>query len=230
MRRSALLICLLIGICFIPASVEAVALTISPLVLSEEISPGVSKDLEFTISGFDGILNINSENLPITLSPLQMTVTNGSKIKITLKCNDVVSPSIRLGDIIFFAKDSAGRITNLVRVKCKLTIVLSKNSLGSSSSCVPCSASSSSSAVKTPTTKITSESLILSKPASKIITSEPRTIVIPPKSEDIQFVAIAINVIRDYAFWIAFIVLVIFVVGGVLVYLKLNKKRKTNKN
>ena len=110
---------LLLSLGLTPAFVEAADLKINPSSVITDLGRGSSKNLEFTISGLKGTLYISSENLPIAVTPLSVNVVEGSKIIVTIKCDEKIPLLTQTGSIIFSAKEGISPV--VTKVKCRIS-------------------------------------------------------------------------------------------------------------
>lgn len=117
------LVCFLLVllVCLIPMSVYAAGFGISPYRVDLEVETGQSVDVTFTISGFSGVIEVNSENLPVEITPKAIEVFDGSKINLKLSCDKNITPSLYNGKLVFLAK-GGGSVQSGIKVPCNLTV------------------------------------------------------------------------------------------------------------
>lgn len=116
-------------VCFVPVSAGSFGL--SPASVAVILNSGESKVLQFKVVGYSGLVVVNSENMPVTITPSSFNAVAGSSVPITIKCNsDAVSGSYS-GKIVFLAK-SGGNVQSGIKALCNLTV--NGSSSGGSSS------------------------------------------------------------------------------------------------
>lgn len=118
------LVCFLLIVllsCFVSASVFAAGFGISPYKVDAQIDTGQSVDLAFTVSGFNGTIEVGSENLPVEIAPKTVEVSDGSKINLKLSCGKNITPSLYSGKLIFLAKGGSS-VQSGIKVPCNLTV------------------------------------------------------------------------------------------------------------
>lgn len=103
----------------VPVSVYAAGFGLSPYIVDTEIEQGKPINLPFTVKGFNGILDISAENLPVEITPQSMIVSDGSNIVVTLICN-LATENEYNGKLVFLAKGEG--VQSGIKVPCHLTI------------------------------------------------------------------------------------------------------------
>jgi hypothetical protein len=119
MRIVGLLLVLLV--CLIPVGVYAAGFGISPYKVDTQVEVGQSTDVSFTVSGFSGTIEVNSENLPVEIIPKTVEVLDSSKINLKLSCDKNTTPSLYSGKLVFLAK-SGDSVQSGIKVLCNLTV------------------------------------------------------------------------------------------------------------
>jgi hypothetical protein len=114
---------LLVLLCFfISTPVSAGSFGISPVMANIQIEKGAFADLKFTIIGYSGLVEISSENMPVTISPKSVNAVDSLPITVTVKCNDDAIPGLYNGKLVFLAK-SGNSVQSGIKVLCNLTVV-----------------------------------------------------------------------------------------------------------
>jgi len=152
-------------ICLVSFPVQAGSFGLSPASVKIQMNQGTSQDLQFTIIGYDGLVEISSESMPVSVSPSSVTAKAGSNITVTLKCNSDAITGLYDGRIVFLAK-SGNSVMSGIKVRCNLTVgnpplgavVIGGSSAGSSGSSMGNSGSSSAGGSSTEVTGVTSSS------------------------------------------------------------------------
>lgn len=107
--------------CLITASVFAGSFGLSPYMVNTQIVAGQSVNLQFTVSGFSGVVEISAENMPVEISPKAIDVVDGSVINLKLICSSDVASGQHNGMLVFLAK-SGSSVQSGIRVPCVLTV------------------------------------------------------------------------------------------------------------
>ena len=107
--------------CFVTVNVYAGNFGLSPYVVNTQVIAGQSTDVSFTVSGFNGVVEISSEALPAAISPRAVDVYDGSRINLTLSCSSDVSSGEHHGTLVFLAK-SGNSVQSGIRVPCTLVV------------------------------------------------------------------------------------------------------------
>jgi hypothetical protein len=119
MKLACFLLVLLV--CLIPTTVYGAGFGISPYKVDAQVDTGQSVDLVFTVSGFNGAIEVSSENLPIEINPKTVEVSDGSKINLKLSCGKNITPSLYSGKLVFLAKGGSS-VQSGIKVPCNLTV------------------------------------------------------------------------------------------------------------
>jgi hypothetical protein len=94
---------------------------VSPYMVNPQVEKGSSTDLKFTVIGYNGLVEITSEDMPVTISPKSVNVVDGLPITVTVKCNDDAIPGLYNGKLVFLAK-SGDSVQSGIKVLCNLTV------------------------------------------------------------------------------------------------------------
>lgn len=199
-----------------PVPVNSATLRVTPSSIILKLAPGAySEDLEFVVNGFEGVLTISSENMPVlvrvispsplTGAPFSINVKEGTIVKLALKSEEYnVSLVTHTGAIIFSPKGSSATKVTCVLNVAKIVIP--------STSTIPAPAKPS--ATKPPISPITGTSPSASSvkyPAS----SNPLSNLVKPEeitNEIIQRVAEGTNAVKPYGLWIVSGIVALFVI------------------
>jgi hypothetical protein len=106
--------------CFTPTSASSFGL--SPASIGTELVRGESKTFQFTVIGYDGLVEVSSEDMPTIVIPSSFIAVNGSPMTITIKCNDAANSGVYNGRIVFLAK-SGGNVMAGIKAICNLTVL-----------------------------------------------------------------------------------------------------------
>jgi hypothetical protein len=94
---------------------------ITPSKVSTQLGVGQSADLKFTITGYNGLVEVYPENMPVTIFPTTFNVIDSSLVTVSVKCNnDAVSRNYD-GRIVFLAK-SGDSVQSGIKTICNLTV------------------------------------------------------------------------------------------------------------
>ena len=213
-----------------PVPANSATLRVSPSSIILKLAPGAySEDLEFVVNGFEGVLTISSENMPVlvrvispsllTGSPFSINVKEGTIVKLALKSEEYnVSLVTHTGAIIFSPKGSSATKVTCVLNVAKIVIP--------STSTIP--TPTKPSATKPPISPITGTSPSVSSvkyPAS----SNPLSNLVKPEeitNEIIQRVAEGTKVVKPYGLWIVAGIVVLLVVASVYVIARRGRDNK----
>jgi len=244
---------LLLSLGLTPAFVEAADLKINPSSVITDLGRGSSKNLEFTISGLKGTLYISSENLPIAVTPLSVNVVEGSKIIVTIKCDEKIPLLTQTGSIIFSAKEGISPV--VTKVKCRIsfheaTIPPVKTPVSTTPVIPPVKTPVSTTPVippvKTPVsttpvippvkTPVSTTPVIppVKTPVSTTPVIPPvKTPVVPASADFVDSMIVVVgNFVKSYGEWIAgtvAVLVIIAVAGTVYMIRRKNVGRKSNK-
>jgi hypothetical protein len=109
------------SLCLVSNPAQAASFGLSPAMVDYQITKGSSKTMEFTVVGYSGTVDINAESMPVSVSPASVSVVAGSKIVVTVKCNDDATDGLYEGKIVFLAK-SGNSVMSGIKVRCNLTV------------------------------------------------------------------------------------------------------------
>jgi hypothetical protein len=107
--------------CFVSMPVDAGSFGLSPAIVSANINAGASKSFQFTISGYNGLVEISAESMPVNIVPSSITVIAETPITVTIICNNNATTGTYDGRIKFLAK-SGNSVLSGINVICNLTI------------------------------------------------------------------------------------------------------------
>ena len=108
-------------LCLVTIPAQAASFGLSPATVDYQITKGSSKTMEFTVVGYSGTVEISSESMPVSVSPASVSAVAGSKITVTIKCNDDAADGLYEGKIVFLAK-SGNSVMSGIKVRCNLTV------------------------------------------------------------------------------------------------------------
>jgi hypothetical protein len=114
-----LLLACFISLISIP--VNASSFGLSPAIVGTTLGGGASKTFQFTVSSYSGLVEISSEGMPVTVTPLSITVVDGVPITITVRCNDGAGTGTYDGRIKFLAKSGSSVLAG-INVICNLVV------------------------------------------------------------------------------------------------------------
>ena len=109
------------SLCLVAIPAQAASFGLSPAMVDYQIAKGSSKTMEFTVVGYSGVVEISSESMPVSVSPASVSAVAGSKISVTIKCNDDAADGLYEGKIVFLAK-SGNSVMSGIKVRCNLTV------------------------------------------------------------------------------------------------------------
>lgn len=94
-----ILFCALFCVIVSPSSVNADdSLSLIPSSISVRFDPVcISQTQSFLIAGYEGVLSIQSENLPVTITPSSLFVKEGDNVQITIKNANLAPSSVHPG-------------------------------------------------------------------------------------------------------------------------------------
>jgi hypothetical protein len=107
--------------CLVSMPVNASSFGLSPAVISTTLGGGFSKSFQFIVSSYSGLVEIGTEGMPVTVTPISITVVEGEPITVVVKCNDGASSGTYSGRIKFLAKSSSSILAG-INVICNLVI------------------------------------------------------------------------------------------------------------
>jgi hypothetical protein len=118
-----IIIGLLMGLsmCLFAVPAQAASFGLSPAMVDFQIVKGSSKTMEFTVVGYSGSVEISAEDMPVSVSPASVSAVAGSKITLTIKCNEDATDGLYDGRIVFLAK-SGNSVMSGIKVRCNLTV------------------------------------------------------------------------------------------------------------
>jgi hypothetical protein len=108
-------------LCSVAIPTQAASFGLSPAMVDYQITKGSSKTMEFTVVGYSGTVDISVENMPVSVSPASISAVAGSKITVTIKCNDDAVDGLYEGKIVFLAKNG-NSVMSGIKVRCNLTV------------------------------------------------------------------------------------------------------------
>lgn len=115
---------LLFALCLVTIPVipsQAASFGLSPAMVDYQIEKGATKTIEFTVVGYTGTVDISSESMPVSVSPASVSAVAGSKIIVTIKCNEDATDGLYEGKIVFLAK-SGNSVMSGIKARCNLTV------------------------------------------------------------------------------------------------------------
>lgn len=107
--------------CLMATPVYAGSFGISPAIISVKAIPGGSSTFYFTPSSYSGLIEIGSEGMPVTVSPLSVTAIAGNSVPVVISCNSDANPGTYDGRIKFLAK-SGNNVLAGINVICNLIV------------------------------------------------------------------------------------------------------------
>ena len=107
--------------CLMAFPAQAGSFGLSPAAIALQMDQGTSKTVQFMVIGYDGLVEISSENMPVSVSPSSITAKAGSSITVTVKCNSNATMGRYDGRIVLLAKNG-NSVMSGIKVRCNLTV------------------------------------------------------------------------------------------------------------